>query len=141
MTPAQQDLVQSSFEKVAPIADQAALMFYDDLFARDPSLRSLFPDDMTEQRRKLMAMLATAVANLRNWAQIALAVRALGVRHVAYGVLPDHYDAVAASLIATLEKGLGDEFKPETREAWIACYQALRNEMLAASGYEVRLRA
>jgi hemoglobin-like flavoprotein len=132
MTPAQQDLVQSSFAKVAPIADQAAIIFYDDLFARDPSLRSLFPDDMTEQRQKLMTMLATAVANLKSWETIAAAVQALGARHVAYGVQQGHYDTVGASLITTLEKGLGDEFTPEVREAWIACHQAVSAEMLTA---------
>jgi hemoglobin-like flavoprotein len=133
MNPAQQDLVQTSFAQVAPIAEQAASIFYDDLFARDPSLRALFPDDMTEQRRKLMAMLATAVANLKTWDRIVAAVKDLGRRHVAYGVKPAHYDIVGAALIATLQKGLGDAFTPETKEAWIACYQAVSAEMLAAT--------
>ncbi len=133
MTPVQQDLVQSSFAKVAPIAEQAAVIFYDDLFQRDPSLRPMFPDDMTEQRRKLMAMLAMAVTNLKTWDRIAAAVRALGARHVAYGVQPGHYDTVAASLLAALEKGLGDEFTPAVRDAWIACYQAVSSEMLAVA--------
>ncbi len=133
MTPTQQDLVQSSFAKVAPIADQAAVIFYDDLFARDPRLRSLFPDDMTEQRRKLMAMLGTAVANLKSWDSIAAAVRALGARHVGYGVVASDYETVGAALIATLAKGLGDAFTPDTREAWIACYAAVSAEMLSAA--------
>jgi nitric oxide dioxygenase len=63
MTPAQQTLVQTSFAKVAPIADLAATIFYEELFDRDPKLRALFKEDMTEQRQKLMAMLATAVGN------------------------------------------------------------------------------
>ena len=33
---------------------------------------------MVDQRRKLMAMIGTAVANLDNWATIAPAVAALG---------------------------------------------------------------
>jgi len=36
MTPAQVALVQASFAKVAPIADQAAQIFYDRLFAVAP---------------------------------------------------------------------------------------------------------
>jgi hemoglobin-like flavoprotein len=133
MTPRQQDLVQSTFAKVVPIADQAAVIFYDDLFARDPSLRNMFPDEMSEQRRKLMAMLGTAVTNLKQWDKVAAAVQALGNRHIAYGVQPSHYDLVGASLIATLEKGLGDDFTPEVREAWIACYQVVSAEMLSGS--------
>jgi len=78
-------------------------------------------------------MLATAVANLRTWDRIAAAVKALGARHVGYGVQPAHYDAVGASLIATLEQGLGPAFTPEVREAWIACYSAVSAEMLAVA--------
>lgn len=129
MTPEQQILVQTSFAKVAPIADQAATLFYDDLFQRNPRLRSLFKEDMTEQRRKLMSMLGTAVANLRQWEQIALAVQTLGQRHVAYGVAPEDYATVGAALIATLEKGLGDAFTDNVREAWTACYAAIVAEM------------
>jgi hemoglobin-like flavoprotein len=134
MTPVQQILVQESFAKVVPIADVAATLFYEGLFQRDPSLRPLFKEDMTEQRRKLMAMLGTAVANLGNWERIAAAVQALGRRHVTYGVTPAHYDTVGQALIATLEKGLGDGFTPEVREAWLSCYAAVAAEMTGASG-------
>ncbi|HUB47395.1 MAG TPA: globin family protein [Acetobacteraceae bacterium] len=133
MTLEQQTLVQTSFAKVAPIADTAALLFYDDLFRREPRLRSMFKDDMTEQRQKLMSMLGTAVVNLRQWDKIAAAVRALGKRHVAYGVVPADYATVGAALIATLEKGLGDDFTPEVRDAWIACYTAIVGEMMDAT--------
>jgi hemoglobin-like flavoprotein len=133
MTPEQQTLVRNSFAKVAPIADTAAALFYDELFKRDPALRSLFKPDMTEQRQKLMAMLATAVANLGEWEKISAAVAALGRRHVGYGVKPADYQTVGAALIATLEKGLGADFTPEVRAAWLACINQVAGEMLTAS--------
>jgi hemoglobin-like flavoprotein len=133
MTPAQQALVQASFAKVVPIADTAATLFYEDLFRRDPSLRALFKEDMAEQRQKLMAMIGTAVAGLGNWASIAPAVAALGERHAAYGVRTEHYDTVGKALIATLQKGLGDAFTPEMKEAWLACYAAVKAEMIAGA--------
>jgi hemoglobin-like flavoprotein len=133
MTPAQQILVQTSFAKVVPIADVAASLFYEDLFQRNPQLRPLFKQDMTEQRQKLMAMLGTAVANLGNWEKIAAAVQALGRRHVDYGVKPEDYKTVGMALIATLEKGLGDEFTPEVRDAWFSCYAAVAAEMTGAA--------
>ena len=49
------ELVQSSFALVAPISDQAAAIFYDKLFTKDPSLRPLFKGDMTEQGQKVNA--------------------------------------------------------------------------------------
>lgn len=132
MTPEQKVLVQASFEKVKPIANQAAILFYDDLFQRDSKLRFLFKNDMVEQRRKLMQMIETAVTNLDNWDAISKPVRDLGRRHVDYGVKPSDYDTVGAALIATLEKGLGDAFTPEVKQAWIACYTAITAEMLGA---------
>jgi nitric oxide dioxygenase len=131
MTPAQQTLVQTSFAKVAPIADTAASLFYEELFQRDPALRVLFKQDMAEQRRKLMAMLATAVAHIGDWSTISAAVRALGRRHVSYGVKAADYETVGAALMATLEKGLGDNFTPEIREAWAACIAKVAGEMLS----------
>ena len=133
MTPEQQVLVQTSFAKVAPVADSVATLFYDDLFQRNRRLRSLFKDDMTEQRKMLMSMLGTAVANLHDWNRVAGALRALGARHVSYGVATADYDTVGAVLIATLEKALGDDFTPETRDAWVTCYTAIVGEMLGAT--------
>ncbi len=132
MTPMQQARVQASFAKVAPIADVAARLFYDDLFERDPKLRPLFKEDMTEQRQKLMAMLGVAVANVGDLSKIAAAVQALGRRHVGYGVKPEDYGTVGAALLATLQKGLGDDFTPETREAWECCIAQIATEMLSA---------
>jgi hemoglobin-like flavoprotein len=130
MTPAQQTIVKSSFAKFVPIADVAATLFYEDLFARDPKLRSLFKDDMAEQRHKLMAMLATAVKHLDDWHTVKMPVRALGRRHVGYGVTPADYSTVGAALLATLEKGLGEDFTSEVREAWEACIALVATEML-----------
>lgn len=137
MTPDQRTLVVTSFAQVVPIADAAAALFYEDLFARDPQLRPLFQGDMREQRRKLVAMLSTAVANLDRWQEIAPAVRELGRRHVGYGVKPEHYETVGAALLATLEKGLGDGFTPEVRDAWGACFTIVRDEMLAGAAVPV----
>ena len=64
MDPEQQHLVRASFAKVAPIADTAAAMFYDRLFATDPTLRPLFKGDMVVQGRLLMTMIKTAVENV-----------------------------------------------------------------------------
>jgi hemoglobin-like flavoprotein len=133
MTPEQETLVQTSFAKLAPIADAAATLFYEDLFRRDPALRSLFKADMAEQRRKLMAMLATAVAHVHDWDKISAQVAALGRRHVAYGVKPADYDTVGAALMATLETGLGDEFTENVRDAWAACIAKVAGEMLGGA--------
>jgi len=131
-------LVQESFQKVTPIADAAAALFYGRLFDLDPSLESLFKGDMVEQGRKLMQMLGVAVRNLDRLEQVLPAVCALGARHAGYGVKEKDYDTVGRALIWTLKKGLGDDFTPETEAAWAATYTALAGVMKRAQAEAAR---
>ena len=86
MTPHQIDLVQSSWQRVAPIQDTAASLFYARLFELDADLVRLFKGSMVEQGRRLMTMIDIAVAGLPRVDQIAHVLRNLGARHAAYGV-------------------------------------------------------
>lgn len=90
----------------------------------------MFPDDLSGQKKKLMAMLATAVVDLGRLDRLVPAVRALGHRHAAYGVTPDHFALVGAALLRTLELVLGNEFTPEVKAAWIGVYTTLTRVML-----------
>jgi nitric oxide dioxygenase len=130
MNPTQIKLVQDSFAKVAPISEQAAVLFYDRLFEVAPSVRAMFPDDMKEQRKKLMATLAVVVGGLTNLEAVLPAASALAKRHVSYGAKAEHYPVVGAALLWTLEKGLGDAWTPEVSEAWIAAYGTLSGYMI-----------
>ncbi len=132
MTPEKIELVQASFNKVAPIAGVAADLFYERLFEIAPELRSMFPQDMTEQKVKLMSMLGTAVTNLHRLDTILPAVQSLGERHKGYGVTAAQYAPVGDALIWTLEKGLGGDFTPDVKAAWIATYTALAGVMTSA---------
>jgi hemoglobin-like flavoprotein len=131
MTPDQVKLVQQSFAKVAPISDQAAVLFYDRLFEIAPSVRALFPADMTEQRKKLMATLAAVVSGLGNLESILPSASALATRHVSYGAKAEHYPVVGAALLWTLEKGLGEGWTPEVADAWAAAYGTLSGFMIS----------
>ena len=133
MNPKQIELVQSSFAQVAPIADVAAALFYQRLFELDPSLRPMFRGDMIEQGKKLMTMLGSVVGNLRHLDRIVPGVRALGARHADYGVRDEHYDTVGAALLWTLDKGLGEAFTADVREAWTAAYTLLAETMKDAA--------
>ena len=131
MTPEQVQLVQQSFSKVAPIADQAALMFYDRLFEVAPQVKAMFPADMTEQRKKLMATLAVVVNGLSNLEQILPAASALATRHVAYGAKAEHYPVVGSALLWTLEKGLDEAWTADVACAWTAAYGTLSSFMIS----------
>jgi hemoglobin-like flavoprotein len=135
MTPKQKQLVQSSWQKVLPLSEFAAALFYGRLFELDPSTRPLFQHtNMPEQRKKLMYMIGTAVSNLNVLDQLIPAVRNLGRRHTSYGVKEEHYASVGAALLWTLEQGLGEDFTPEVKEAWTTVYGLLADTMRNAAG-------
>jgi nitric oxide dioxygenase len=131
MNPTQVRLVQESFARVAPISETAAVLFYDRLFEIAPPVRAMFPADMAEQRKKLMAMLAAVVNGLANLDSILPAASALAKRHVAYGAKAEHYPVVGSALLWTLEKGLGDAWTPEVANAWTAAYGTLSGYMIS----------
>jgi hemoglobin-like flavoprotein len=122
-------LVQESWEKVVPIADAAAQLFYNRLFELDPSLRPMFATDMTEQRKKLMQMITVAVRGLSRLEELVPAVEALGARHGSYGVTDTHYATVADALLWTLEQGLGAAYTDDVKAAWTETYVTLATVM------------
>ena len=99
-------------------------MFYARLFQIAPQVRAIFPDDMTAQRRQLLATLEGAVAGLDHLERLALEdLDAAG----------PHDAAVGAALLWTLDKALGDEFTAEVEDAWIAVYGVLSKVMKLAA--------
>ncbi|WP_203075658.1 globin family protein [Falsiroseomonas ponticola] len=134
MTPSQIDAIETSFRLVAPIAEPAAAIFYQRLFALDPAIKPLFAQtDISEQGRKLMQAIGFVVANLRRPDALLPAVAALGARHRGYGVRPGHYDTVGQALLDTLAEGLGPHFTAEVRDAWAAAYGVLAHAMIEAA--------
>ncbi len=124
--------VQQSWAKVLPIAPQAADLFYNNLFAMDPSLKPMFKGDMQAQGQKLMMMIGAAVGKLDQLDTLVPILQGLGRRHGGYGVLPAHYNIVGAALLKTLEQGLGEHFTPQVNAAWVHVYGVMSRVMLDA---------
>jgi len=140
MTGEQINLVRASFEKIAPIAEKAAALFYAKLFDLNPRLRGLFRGDVYEQGKKLMQVIAYAVENLDRLDEIVPQVRALGTRHAGYGVSDRDYETVGAALLWTLEKALGKDFTAPARAAWTAVYNLLAETMKEGSRSPAELK-
>ena len=130
LTAAQVVQVQESFDLVRPMAIAAASVFYTRLFALDPTLRRLFPEDLEGQKRKLMQVLGAGVHGLSRPEALLPVLRELGRRHNGYGVRPEDYQTVGAALLWTLERGLGEAFGPDLRAAWTAAYGLMASTML-----------
>ena len=126
-------LVQASFKKLVPVADQVGAAFYARLFETYPAVRPMFAEDIGPQSKKLVQMLALVVNGLDRLDTILPAVQQLARKHNDYGVVDAHYDAVGDTLLWTLRQGLGDAFTPEVRRAWTDAYGALSGVMIAAA--------
>ena len=134
MSPEDKALVKTTWAMVVPIADVAATLFYERLFALDFSLRPMFDrTDMEEQRRKLLAALGTVVSGLDNLEPLIPVLENLGRNHSRYGVKDAHYDTVGAALLWTLEQGLGEAWTPAAKTAWAHAYGTVANVMRNAA--------
>ncbi|MDH5178948.1 MAG: globin domain-containing protein [Gammaproteobacteria bacterium] len=127
-------LLETSFEAIAPRAEQMAGYFYQQLFSRYPAVKPLFTGtDMTGQRKKLVAALNLVVSNLRKPAKLERALKELGARHQAYGAIESHYDAVANVLVDALKEHAGNSWNREHSQAWRNALGSIKEMML--SGY------
>jgi hemoglobin-like flavoprotein len=134
MSPEQKSLVKTTWAMVVPIADTAAALFYDRLFAIDASTRPMFAStSMAEQRRKLMQALAFVINGLDKTEQLLPAIQSLGRSHVRYGVTEQHYESVGSALLWTLEQGLKDAWTPAVKDAWVAAYTLVAGVMKDAA--------
>lgn len=130
LTAEQPYLLRRSFALVEGQSHVAALVFYQKLFELDPLLRPLFKNDIEEQARKLMEMLAEALSLLEKPEELVATLEKLGAVHVGYGVRPPHYNTVGAALLGMLERVLDKDFTQETRKAWADFYQIIAETML-----------
>lgn len=128
-------IVQQSWAKLVPSADEVGLTFYHKLFELDPKIRLLFRGDTHSQAKKLMHMLSMAISKLRNIETLIPILHELGTRHIEYGVEASHYDTVAAALLNTLEETLGDDFTFELKSAWVDVFSLVAGTMIEAAEY------
>ncbi|MFE7958509.1 globin domain-containing protein [Streptomyces sp. NPDC057413] len=122
-------LIESSFAVVEPNGARVTKYFYEHLFATNPGVRHLFASHMEEQEDRLWTALGGLVANLHDTETVTRILRGLGARHVGYGALPEHFPAVGASLLATLQHFAGEAWTPQVEESWTALYGVISATM------------
>ena len=125
------ELLEQSFEKIKPCANEFVASFYENLFAAYPELMPLFTHtDMEKQNKKLLNSLILVVENLRNPDVLATVLSSLGARHISYGAIPQYYPVVGKILLLTFEQYLKNDWTPEIKEAWTTAYTAIASQML-----------
>jgi hemoglobin-like flavoprotein len=133
-------LLRESWRAAVQLGDDVPLLFYGVLFELAPDVAALFPPDMSEQRRHLIATLGTMVkthgADRHNWQPTANRLRQLGKDHRRYGAEPEHYPVVAQALLETLEHFLGKAWTPEHAVAWEGAIATVAEVMADAAAEE-----
>jgi hemoglobin-like flavoprotein len=134
MSPQEKTSLKESWQKVLPMADDAARLFYDRLFQIDPTTRLLFQTtNLKDQRQKLIQALTLVVRSIDHMEGLAPTLANLGRRHAQYGVSKAHYDSVGEALLWTLEQGLGSAWTVEVQTAWTSAYGILADVMRSAA--------
>ncbi|MBX3250724.1 MAG: protein kinase [Myxococcales bacterium] len=125
-------LLEASFGEIARQGSDFAERFYEELFARHPSVRPLFASvDMNRQHQHLLSALALTIDNLRDPDLVERNLRELGRRHVRYGVLPTHYFAVTSVLLDVIRACATSTWSEELELAWSDGLRAISSAMLA----------
>ena len=130
MTPEQITLVQTSFERLGPQLPARATRFYQELFARDPALEAMFTIPLALQEVKFAEKHTEIVQAMPRLDELLTHTRALGARHVGYGVRTADYQTLGDALLAALAAVLGASFDAATREAWGLAYNLVAETML-----------
>lgn len=141
MTPDELALLETDLQAVLAEPDAFAIAFYEVMFELAPASRSLFPDDLTAQRVKLvdeLGVLVQAVTTTRDQADLQDFVargRELGARHVGYGVHRRDYDVMGQALLAALGATLPTWDAPRLT-VWTKLYRLITDVMCEGAATE-----
>ncbi|MEM0908984.1 MAG: globin domain-containing protein [Pseudomonadota bacterium] len=133
MSTEQIELLRASLRRCMRRRVDMADTFYATLFEIAPHTRPMFGTDIVDQTEKTMLALGAIVAQIHAIEVFGPMVSELAERHVAYGVLPEHYEAVGTALIVTLRRVFGDELSDEEEEAWRVAYDTMATVMIKAA--------
>lgn len=124
--------MRASFAKAAATGDEAPLWFYSHLFLSHPETRKLFPVSMAHQRDRLFRALGDVVSHVDDLDAVIPMLQQLGRDHRKFGTVAEHYPAVGASLLATLEH-FDPGWNADLAMDWAAAYETVAKVMIAAA--------
>ena len=128
------EIVQRTAATVADRPVALAEAFYHHLFVLAPSVRPMFPTDMTAQNDKLCRALLDSIRALVEPQHYARDMERnlynLGAMHARrYAVQPEHYPYVGHALVRAVRDVSGD-WTVSTSSAWIWVYDWMSAHML-----------
>ncbi|TCC44512.1 oxidoreductase [Kribbella capetownensis] len=125
--------LKNSWALVAKSGDEVPLFFYSHLFLSHPEVREMFPVSMAAQRDKLVGALGAVVSNAAQIDEVVPFLQQLGRDHRRFSVVAEHYSAVGASLLATLQHFLGAAWTSELAADWAEAYGLVATVMVQSA--------
>src|SRR5687768_3191753 len=124
------DALRESFALVAERAPNLTARFYEILFERYPQTRAMFPKSTRPQEEMLTRALVAVLDHLEDASWLAETLRALGAKHVDYGVKDEMYDWVGDALLRTLAEVAAEAWTPRVERAWKDAFGAIAGLMI-----------
>ncbi|MFD4422191.1 globin domain-containing protein [Agromyces sp. NPDC058484] len=115
------------------VGDEVPLYFYSHLFLSHPELRGMFPVSMATQRDRLVGALGRIVSSVDELDEVTDFIQQLGRDHRRFEVVAAHYNAVGASLLATLKHFLDERWTAEVAADWAEAYGLIATVMVQAA--------
>jgi len=126
------ELLETTFEMLAPQGEKLVARFYEELFKRYPEVKSLFTNTTPEkQQSKLLAALELVVSNLRKQDVLVRTLTEMGKRHKNYGVQVEQYEAVSSTLLDVMQEFAGEAWTDKVASTWKAALDLVSNTMIA----------
>lgn len=122
--------LESSFNLIAPRAEELVDRFYTNLFANNPSLRSMFPANLADQKKKLLASLVLVIQNLRSTDKLVEPLKKLGARHAKYNAKIEHYPVVRDTLVSVMAEIAGEQWNEQLNKDWLGALDFVASVMI-----------
>merc|ERR1711862_997818 len=84
----------------------------------------------TARATRVVQTVDTAVKLLTDLGTLVPVLQELGLKHVGFNVVPEHYDVVGQAVLASLATALGDKFTPTVKNSWIKVYTTIKTVMV-----------
>ncbi len=127
------ELLESSFEALAPRGAELVHAFYQRMFERHPEVAEMFdPERQDQQEEMLLSALVSVVGMLRDPDELVAALSDLGRRHEAIGATPEQYPVVEETLLEVMAEFAGDLWNSQLQEAWSGALRQISQIMIDA---------
>mmetsp|Transcript_15583 Transcript_15583/g.43465 ORF Transcript_15583/g.43465 Transcript_15583/m.43465 type:complete len:369 (+) Transcript_15583:94-1200(+) len=117
------------FKHIFTIAPDALGLF---AFRKEPNVKTYETPGLRAHGVRVVTTVGAAVDGLRNLPALVPVLQELAIKHVGYGVLPEHYEVVGKALMLTLKDGLGAAFTERVQVPWAKVWHTISKTMIDA---------